>query len=294
MIPPGIPLLAVYTAGELPAPLRAVVEAAASWFMPCAYDAAAAPRFAAALVADLRLIDLPPDDLPVCLWIEDPSDAADAIQDSRVRAVASASEDDIAAAGPLGVLLPRQPVVFEGARAVPPFVRARLRSARGLPQLATATVGVGEHPITWCGSPIGPELLDTALASAGAVAVRGPTLVRALAWGAPCVTDPESAAHVGAADVAVVSRRGDLEQEAQVLAEDLPRAAALSRTGRSHYEQRFDPATAARALAAALGLVPTGTHRVAALLDELGARPDDDIAHRLHELLRPLLSGAPR
>ena len=82
-----------------------------------------------------------------------------------------------------------------GRSVISPFVRRRLRWARGLPE--SAVLEQADDGWRWPGlaEPLADDLVPTAMACASAVTVAEPVrLLAALAWGAPCVSDPGSAA----------------------------------------------------------------------------------------------------
>lgn len=131
--------------------------------------------------------------------------------------------------------------------AVPPFVRERLRRRSRLPARLVADIDSGSVPA---------DLIAAALAVCSACIVSGERVVEALAWGAPTVTDAESATAVGARHdhevlVGGAAERADL---AEALGRDPILAARLSRAGRRLAEARSLRRVAAQ-LAGRLGLV---------------------------------------
>lgn len=157
----------------------------------------------------------------------------------------------------------------DGAVAVPPFVRARLRARHRLPDRLVVSFDPGGD------QPVREELVPTALACAAAVAIVGDRLVEALAWGAPTVTDAASAAAVGARHGVEVLVGGpeELVALAGQVADDIDLAAALSRAGRRLVERR-DVSGAAVAAADRLGLLEH-------------VEPLARLEHRLAELRTP-------
>jgi hypothetical protein len=146
---------------------------------------------------------------------------------------------------------------------VTPFVRARWRARHGLPD--SLVVDAGDLP---------DDVRPTALALAAAVVAQGELVVEALAWGAPCATDPASAAAAGATDgvEVVVGPPADLPGLAAGLAADRRRGAALGRAGRRLVERRHDTSRPAAEIARRLGLLRPGpADRLAEALDELWA-----------------------
>lgn len=156
---------------------------------------------------------------------------------------------------------------------LPPHVRRRWRERLGLPPLLvvdTAALVTDDVP--------------TALAVAAAAVVDADHLPLALALGCPTVTDAAAAVTIGAvAGVHVVVGGRD---EADAVAADDHRAAALSRQGRALAVTALDPAAAAAAVLVALGLTATGpVARVEARLDELGTTPAAPVRRRAAEAL---------
>ncbi|MCW2694213.1 MAG: hypothetical protein JWM67_2817 [Mycobacterium sp.] len=144
---------------------------------------------------------------------------------------------------------------------IPPFVRERLRRLRGLP--ADAVLRGGHGRWFWHGSPepLADDLVATALGCAAVVIATGRDLLGALLWGAPCVTDPATAAELGLTDggeVLVAASDTDRDALAADLLGDPRRAAALSRAGRSAARDLLDVDTAAARLVVALGLAAGG------------------------------------
>jgi hypothetical protein len=279
-------------------------------------------------VADrVRLVDglRPADDGPAphaFLWYADPTEppagSANAVWVSR-------PEDlDAGIVGTAAVLLSDQPVVADLAgphallvppdlaaparRPILPFVRRRLRHARGLP----ATVIVRGDGSTWtwqagdapghgdsadpapadAADPVPAELADTATAVASAVIATGPALLTALAWGSPTVTDPASAAQVGATDrvhVVVVADPERRRAAALGLAADDALAAHLGWQGRLLVERRHDLRWTARETLRRLGLRqhPAGGQGGVARdrLEELNTPPDSPARWRIESLV---------
>lgn len=176
-------------------------------------------------------------------------------------------------------VVPAPGVDGDELRPVVPFVRERWRRRYGLPADLVVTVGV----------PGAPEL-DEATAHDAlflcAAAVVGPAhVLAALALATPVVCDAATAEAIGAVDGEhVVVAAGEAARTAAArLAADLPAAARLARAGRRLVEERHDLATAARRVAARLGLPPVGPSPVARLagrLEELGTPVDAGVAGR--------------
>jgi hypothetical protein len=165
-------------------------------------------------------IDEAPSRAPLACWVDD----ADAIDTDAGRiAVTRGRLDGLA------------------VECLSPFVRSRYRRARGLPE--RMVIDMADIP---------GDLAGTALALASAVIVGGDRVVDALARGAPVVTDAASADAAGAGPDDVVIGGW---AEAEAIAADLHRAAALSANARALFDRRHDRGRAPRQVAAALGLV---------------------------------------
>jgi hypothetical protein len=180
-----------------------------------------------------------------------------------------------------------------------PVVRSRLRAARGLPALAV----VEYSPPHWLweqrSTPLEPDLIDTALGCASAVIATGNGLLRALAWGAPSVTDEDTAIEFGATcgvEVVVADTPEERRRQAHQLAEDPVRAARLSWAGRMLIERRHDSRLAAAALIRRLGLGAasslSGHLPLALRLSELGTPAGSDVVARAN-LAVENLAGMP-
>ncbi|NMH97407.1 hypothetical protein [Pseudonocardia acidicola] len=169
------------------------------------------------------------------------------------------------------VVLGRYPE-YPQARPVLPFTRRRIRLARRLAGPACAGVVAGSW--RWDGAEVPAGVEDAAAGLACSVIATDPVgALRALAWAAPTVTDPATAAALGAVDGEQVRVAGDAQGRraaAAQLAGDERTAAALSWAGRRLYERRWSaegvierlprsrgPADAADGLARALDALHT-------------------------------------
>jgi hypothetical protein len=176
-----------------------------------------------------------------------------------------------------------------------PFVRARLRTERGL----AADAVLEQRDDGWrFGAPrrlrpIADAVVETAMGSAAAVVVTDPEwLVRALAWAAPTVTTEAAAQRLGARhdfEVLIASTAALRLEAAAALARDEPTASRLSWRGYRRVE-RLDAERAAIELVDRLGLWPDPPARpvpplptVEVALRLLGTPPDAHVRSRLHE-----------
>jgi hypothetical protein len=288
----GRPQLAVLLSEGIK-PLLPVLSQLTVFCRPCAYDRDAKRPFIAGLVSHAGLADALPAGLPVATVVRTIDEARAAALDGRIKVVLASEDVLVSEAGSKGLYLPPYPLELHDVRPIPPFVRARLRRAHAVPDRALASVGVVGPQLLWCGEPTTDDLVNTALACAAVAVVRGPALVRALAWGTPCVTDSQTAASIGAQpdkEVLVASERNLLEA-ADTLAAEPPRLSSLSREGRALYERRFDAAGVARQLAARLSLQPSGADRIDALLYELQAPLSALSVRSTRRLLTPFVKA---
>jgi hypothetical protein len=153
------------------------------------------------------------------------------------------------------------------ARPVLPFTRTRIRRAHGLPD----DIGDLRGESWYFGHrPVGDDLVDTVLAVAAAVAVRGwNATLHACAWAAPLVTDPETAQRLGLdTEIVPVGSDGDARRRlAMDLGRDAHRAAQAARAGRDLFDEGYDAErTAARLLASLPGTTTETVDRQLALL----------------------------
>lgn len=138
---------------------------------------------------------------------------------------------------------------------VAPFVRTRLRAARGLAEPATLVCRGGRWDLSGPDT-VPDDAVEPALALASAIVVDTPhALLGALAWGCPAVTDAGTAAAVGAEpgrDCLVEAGAG--HAAAAALARDDVLAARLSWHGRRRYELDHSLRYAADDVLRALGV----------------------------------------
>jgi hypothetical protein len=280
-----LPLLGLALGRRPPSSLVPLLVAACRWCRPVALDPAAGRP--SAVIATPAEADHLPRQARLALWAPTAEEAA---TPAGLRAVAIVSDDRavVEAAGVRGVFAATGQEA-RGRRLMPPFLRARLRAARGLTE--TAVLEQTPDGWLWAGSPepLTEDLVATAMASASAVAVRDPDrLLEALAWGSPCVSDGHSAAATGALagrEVLVAEEAGERSRLASQLAGDAEGAASLSWAGRRFVERWHDATWAALRLVDVLGLRPLPQESPAAVaaleLGLLGTLPESRIAARL-------------
>jgi hypothetical protein len=161
-------------------------------------------------------------------------------------------------------------------------VRARIRAARGLPEVLIVAGDGTQWEIASTGQRLGPDIARTAMTCASAAVVTGgPALLAAMAWGTPCVTDTATARAIGARPglhVLVGDDDGERRRGAESVAGDGVLAARLSWQGRRLVETHHSPDCAAAALVRRLGLFAGRAQRSSTPFSgrfrELGTPPD--------------------
>jgi glycosyltransferase involved in cell wall biosynthesis len=282
-----LPLLGLALDRRPPESLVPLLVALYRWCVPATIEPGAPEP--AAVMATVASAGRVPPGRPLALWVGSAAEAASPAA-GRAAAIVADQPAVVDAAGDRGVLAPAGDHAA-GRSVVSPFVRGRLRWARGLPE--AAVLEQAEDGWRWPGlaEPLADDLVPTAMACASAVAVAEPgRLLEAMAWGAPCVSDPGSAEQVGAmadADVLVGAGPGERRRLAADLAADQALASRLSWAGRRLVERRHDAGRAAMRLVDLLGLRPTlpeGALASARLqLALLGTPSDANIASRSAE-----------
>jgi Glycosyl transferases group 1 len=282
-----LPLLGLALDRRPPESLKPLLVALYRWCVPSTMEPGAPEP--AAVMATLSSAGRVPPGRPLALWVGSAAEAGSA-EAGRAAAIVADQPATVDAAGDRGVLAPAGDHAA-GRSVVSPFVRRRLRWARGLP--SSAVLEQAEDGWRWPGlaDPLADDLVPTAMACASAVAVAEPgRLLEAMAWGAPCVSDPGSAERVGAeADTHLLVSDGPEQRRrlADELAEDQALASRLSWAGRRLVERRHDAGRAAMRLVELLGLRPTlpgGALASARLqLGLLGTPSDATIASRFAE-----------
>jgi hypothetical protein len=279
------PLLALALGRHAPGSLVPLLVAARRWCLPVALDPVAGRP--SAVLAIPSCAQRVAQGVPVALWTRSIGEATSPMG---VRAAAIVSDEQaiVEAAGVRGVLAPPGSPARD-RHPVPPFVRERVRRARGLPDVAT--LEQADRGWLWTGraEPLEEDLVPTAMACASAVVAGVPeAALEALAWGAPCVLDPATADAIGATSGthALVGADGaERTRLAACLATDAERAARLSRAGRRLVETRHDAGWHAVRLVELLELLPPPPERALASarlqLDVLGTPADARIRTRL-------------
>lgn len=127
-----LPLLGLALERRPPQSLAPLFAAMCRWCVPAAIDPAADEP--AAVVATLLTAACVPKERPMALWTRSVKEARSKVA-ARATAIVSDEPWVVDAAGARGVLAPAGSHAG-GRRPVSPFVRERLRRARGLPEVA--------------------------------------------------------------------------------------------------------------------------------------------------------------
>jgi hypothetical protein len=257
------------------------------WSVPATLDPAAGEP--AAILATAESVGRVPKGVPMALWTRS---AEELTSKAGERAAAIVSDDlgVVERAGERGVLAATGNHA-RGRRPMSPFVRERLRRARGLPEVAI--LEQTDDGWRWCErpEPLDDELVGPAMACASAVAcTEQPRLLEALAWAAPVVSDRAAAKPIGAAGETHLLLGGTPRKRLELarrLSSDPELASRLSWAGRRLVERRHDSAWAAIRLAELLGLRPSlpegASARATLRMSELGTPTDAKIATRFAE-----------
>ncbi len=176
---------------------------------------------------------------------------------------------------------------------VAPFVRERIRQARGL---GDGLVVEDAGRWTWNGSVEVPgELVPTTLAAAGAAYLSSPqAVVRAMAWGCPLIAPAATLGITGAtAGVdSVADDGGDALEQLRRLIGDRPRTAALSVAARARYEAAHSVSACADDVMSALGLTAQWyPSHLELRLDEMDSRRGATQRHRFDEMVSSIVHG---
>lgn len=247
------------------------------------------PRAGARLAVGLdapdldRLLD--ESDIPLALATLEPESVGDSVR-SRAAAIVTTA----GSAADAGVLaLPERSVDVRTHAPVSPFVRARWRRRLGLSHHTVVDLREG--------LPGGDVPVATVVALAAAIVASDDTALLALALGTPTVFESGTADRLGLdthteADAFVVESAENALPRANLLADDLSRAAGLGRRARRLAEESFSTEGTARSLAGRLGMTtpaPPGLTGVARALDELRTSSVSPPALRAFAALGPVV-----
>jgi hypothetical protein len=213
--------------------------------------------------SDQRLITT---SVPVFVWTRDARRAATDWPPTAILLCAGQTAGD--EAGRLVVPVPEPAVDTSTVTYVNPLLRARWRNRYGMPADLVVTLEADGRPRDL---PIG--LRDTALAVAAVAVATGDAVLDALAWGAPTVSDSQTAERLLLGEAAWVAPPDQLVDAARNLARSQTRMSELSWAGRSLVEARFDLVSAVNQ-AFAIAELPVGAATLKplhALLAELRA-----------------------
>jgi hypothetical protein len=286
------PVVSVIGSDPPPALLR-LLAAMRRWCLPVAAGQEHGRRPVA--VVCVSSATAAPTGLPTAVWVTSTEELARLRPDAAARVLLLADPD---LADPTDCRLVGVPPEPEGEVRpyLPPWVRARIRQARGLPDRAVVEqTGTGWR---WSGraAPLPRDAVESALAVAAAAVVGEPGPLRdALGYGTPTVTSPATARTAGAPTHAVVleTDAGERLAAARRLAADGVAAARLSLAAREHHVRRHDIRHAAAATMTRLLAAPN-TPQCAwawsqAVLAELGTPRGARINRRLADAVWPLL-----
>jgi hypothetical protein len=173
------------------------------------------------------------------------------------------------------LLVGRNMVELPAARPYAPYPRQRIRRSRGLPNHVVGVVTQDQNH--WDNHAVGPEFTATILTCASVVVADAHSLLSALAYAAPVVTDPAAAAAIGAVDgehVLVGSEEYTRTLLAEELAVDMARAARISWAGRRLFEDRYSVTHLTRRIDDAAPRLRGPAERFEQVLAALGT-PDD-------------------
>jgi hypothetical protein len=177
---------------------------------------------------------------------------------------------------------------------VPPFVRERVRRARGLGGGFVVEDAGGRW--TWNETvEVDRSLIPTMLAAASAAYLSSPeAVVRAMAWGCPLIASSSILEVTGAtADVDSLADDGsDPVEQLRRVAKDAELSATLSHRGRARYEAAHSVSACADDLMRALGLTALWyPSHLELRLDELDSRRGATQRHRFDEMVSSIVHG---
>jgi hypothetical protein len=177
---------------------------------------------------------------------------------------------------------------------VPPFVRERVRRARGLGEGLVVEDGGGRW--RWNETvEVEPDLIPTMLAAASAAYLSSPeAVVRAMAWGCPLIASATILEVTGATTGvdSLADDGGDPVEQLRRVAADAQLSATLSRRGRARYEAAHSVSACADDVIRALGLIAHWyPSHLELRLDELDSRRGATQRHRFDEMVSSIVHG---
>jgi hypothetical protein len=234
-----------------------------------------------------------PGSHPFVLWADDRR----AVTSHGERALLILTADPDVAEFAVGKQLPTRqvPKVRDtGRQALPvaPFVRSRIRVARGLPERILVD---HRQTWTWAGHPVDGDLADTVVALASAVTVTDPSeAVRALAWQTPVVTSPPCAELLALnhdEQCLVAPSAAERLEAASQLANDQRMATRLSWKGRLLYESRHSWQICTEEVLGSIGVLGTWSpSSLMVRLGELGTPPSASVVRRVAAAVAPVVN----
>jgi hypothetical protein len=221
------------------------------------------------IVTDSAESSLITTDAPVLVWTRHPQRVAGQTWPEDAILIGPGAPDGLVGEH-RNVSVPEPAVDASIVPFVPPLIRRRWRSRFGLP--SDLVVGLDEGA-----SPDLPDhLRTTALAVAAVAVATGDGVLSALSWGAPTVTDLQTARRLGLGPAVKAVEADHLSEAASELTQSEEHMAELAWTGRRLVEESFDLAGAAYRAVQVAGLQPgeDNSHGVLSRLNELSASPE--------------------
>jgi hypothetical protein len=229
-------------------------------------------------------------------WVDSPIPALDVGSRRRPVLVLSSQRHTVDAA--LARSLPARIVphieVEPESAPVAPFVRERVRRARGLGEGLLVEDRTGRW--TWNSEvEVEGDLISTTLAAAAAAYLSSPgTVVRAMSWGCPLVAPAEILNATGATPGvdSLADDGSDPVRQLRRLADDAPLSAALSRAARARYEAAHSVSACGDDVMRSLGLTALWyPSHLQLRLDEMDSRRGATQRHRFDEMVSPIVHG---
>ena len=229
-------------------------------------------------------------------WLDSPVPAVDVAPRRRPVLVLSSQHHALDAALARNIparIVPHIEVEPESAP-VAPFVRERVRRARGLGEGLLVEDRTGRW--TWNNNvDVEGDLVSTTLAAAAAACLSSPgAVVRAMSWGCPLIAPSGILDATGATPGvdSVADDGSDPVQQLRRLAGDAPLMAALSRRARARYEAAHSVSACADDVMRALGLTALWfPSHLQLRLDEMDSRRGATQRHRFDEMVSPIVHG---